>query len=46
MVHPGRVSGKEGAGLRAAAAAAGQVAKIRTVKGSGSRPARKEAKTC
>lgn len=46
MVSPGRVPGKEGAGLLAATTAAGQVAKIKTLKGSGSRPARKEAETC
>lgn len=33
--------GREGEGLRGTAAAAGQVAKIRTVKGSGCSPARK-----
>lgn len=44
MVCPPRVLGREGAGLRATAAAAGQVAKIRTVKGSGCRSARKRLK--
>lgn len=41
-----RVRGREGAELRAAAAASGQVAKIRTVEGSGCRSAGKKVKTC